>query len=242
MFGVNVFRDKVDLARAAAVHFMEVASCALLDRGQFSVALAGGSTPVAAYALLASVPLDWGNIHIFWGDERCVPPDDPESNYRMALRTFLEKVDMPQGNIHRVPTELPPVEAAAAYEQELRSFFSQANLPVFDLVLLGLGEDGHIASLFPGAPELEERQRWVVSVEHRQPPLPLVDRVTLTLPVINAARQVTFLVSGEGKAQRLARVLASPESENAALPAQLVQPERGNLLWLVDQYAVGRQM
>ena len=239
MFAINVLRNQVDLARAAAEHFMEVVSGALLDRESFSVALAGGSTPRGMYALLAGVPLDWGRIHIFWGDERCVPPEHPDSNYRMARAAFLEYVAIPPENIHRVRGERSPEKAAAAYEQELRAFFAPQDPPVFDLVVLGLGDDGHVASLFPGSPALQERQRWVVTVEHQQPPLPLVDRVTLTLPVINAARQVTFLVSGAGKAARLGQVFTPLTGDEELLPAQLVEPESGNLLWLVDEAARG---
>jgi 6-phosphogluconolactonase len=239
MFAIDVLSNNIDLARAGAQHIMEIAGRALLDRGRFSVTLSGGSTPKGAYALLAGVPLDWERIHIFWSDERCVPPDHPDSNYRMASAAFLERVGIPPGNIHRVQGELSPEQAAAAYEQDLRAFCGSQGFPVFDLVLLGLGEDGHTAALFPGSPAVQERQRWVVAVEHRQPPPPLVDRVTLTLPVINAARQVTFLVSGSDKAQRLEQVFSSRESERDMLPAQLVQPMRGNLLWLVDQAARG---
>ena len=126
MFGLNVLRDKVELARAAAVHFQEIARCALLDRGRFNVALAGGSTPEAAYTLLARVPLDWGGMHIFWGDERCVPPDHAYSNYRMAQQAFLASVNIPPENIHRVRGELPADQAAAAYEHELRALLFPA--------------------------------------------------------------------------------------------------------------------
>jgi 6-phosphogluconolactonase len=196
--------------------------------------------------MLAGAPLDWEHIHVFWGDERCVPPDHPDSNYHMARSAFLERVDIPEENIHRVRCEGSPEQAAAAYEEELRDFFtpesgslSPQDLPLFDLIWLGLGEDGHIASLFPGTTAVKEHQRWVVAVEHRQPPMPMMDRVTLTLPVINAARQVTFLVSGASKAARLEQVLAPHESDEEPLPAQLVQPEDGNLLWLVDETARG---
>ena len=239
MLNINVLPDKIDLARAAAVHIMEVASHALLDRGRCSIALSGGSTPKAAYAMLAGVPLDWKHIHVFWGDERCVTPEHPDSNYRMARLAFLGRIDIPPENIHRVRSERQPEQAAEVYEQELRSFFTSVEFPVFDLVLLGLGDDGHTASLFPGAPALDERERWVTVVEHRQPPVPLVDRVSLTLPVINLARQVTFLVSGDTKAQRFQQVIRDPESKGSALPAQLVRPDNGNLLWLVDKAAAG---
>ncbi len=246
MFAIKVYPNPIHLARAAAQHFMEVASCALLDRGRFCVALSGGSTPKGAYAMLAGVPLDWEHIHIFWGDERCVAPDHPDSNYRMARAAFLERVDIPPENVHRVRVEHTPEQAAAAYEEELRTFFAPESEafapqdpPVFDLIWLGLGDDGHVASLFPGTLAMQEHQRWVVAVEHRQPPAPLVDRVSLTLPVINAARQVTFLVSGAGKSARLEQVLTPVGDNEDPLPARLVRPENGSLLWLVDEDARG---
>ena len=246
MFAIKVYPNTIHLARAAAQHFMEVASCALLDRGRFCVALSGGSTPKGAYAMLAGVPLDWGHIHIFWSDERCVPADHPDSNYRMAQAAFLERVDIPPENIHRMPGERQPEQAAASYEAELRAFFTPESEssapqdpPVFDLIWLGLGEDGHVASLFPGTPAVQERQHWVVAVEHRQPPAPAIDRISLTLPVINAARQVTFLVSGARKTARLEQVLTPQGNNDEPLPAKLVQPENGSLLWLVDEDARG---
>jgi 6-phosphogluconolactonase len=240
MVAIEVTRDVIALAGAAAVHIMEIASRALLDRGFFTIALAGGSTPKAAYALLTNVPMDWERMHIFWGDERCVPPEHSDSNFRMACGAFLESIDIPKENIHRVSGELPAGQAAEAYEDELRLFFPKVEFPVFDLILLGLGADGHTASLFPGSPAVEERRRWVAAVEHRHPPEPLVDRVTLTLPVINAARQVTFLVSGADKAESLKGILTPAAGQaEPRLPAQLVQPSDGSLLWLVDRAAKG---
>ncbi len=253
---VIVYPDSARLARAAAEHFVEQAARAIRQSGRFSVALAGGSTPKAAYALLASQTyanhLDWEHIHIFWGDERCVPPDHPHSNYRMAWETLLQHVPIPAENIQRMPGELPPEQAVAEYEGALAKFFNgrkghdrldhsypPSTIHVsqsFDLVLLGLGEDGHTASLFPGSPALQVTERWVTVVEHHQPPPPLVDRLSLTLPAINAAAQVTFLVSGADKAARLAQVL-SPADVQPPLPAQLVRPASGNLLWLVDTAA-----
>jgi 6-phosphogluconolactonase len=240
LVAIEIYRDVIELAGAAAVHIMEIASRALLDRGIFSIALAGGSTPKAAYALLTNAPMDWERMHMFWSDERCVPPEHPDSNYSMAYNAFLGDIDIPAGNIHRMRGEHPVQQAADEYEAELRSFFPQGTFPVFDLVLLGLGSDGHTASLFPGSPALKEPRRWVSPVEHRQPPLPLVDRLTLTFPVINAARQVTFLVSGAGKAERLKGILAPDDGQTGPLlPAQLVQPSDGSLLWLVDRAAKG---
>jgi 6-phosphogluconolactonase len=238
MQSIEVYKDQVELARAAASHFMEVASRAQLERGCFSVVMAGGSSPKETYALLTTMPMDWENIHVFWGDERCVPPDHPDSNYAMAKKVLLDHVNIPLENIHRMRGELIVDQAAQDYEKELRNGFPEVEFPVFDLILLGLGSDGHTASLFPGSQALGERKRWVMEVAHRHPPEPLVDRVTLTLPVINAARQVTFIVSGAGKADRLRQVVAPQEDDGRpALPAQLVQPVHGELLWLVDEAA-----
>lgn len=224
------------LARTAAEMFMEQARISIQKRRCFTVALAGGNTPRHLYASLStpefSSQIDWENVHLFWGDERCVPPSHPESNFRM-VREFLQ-VPVPEQNIHRIQGELPPEEAAMRYEQELRAFFGE--IPRFDLILLGLGEDGHTASLFPTSPALHEQTRWVVDVSHAVPPPPLVPRVTLTLPVINHAREVLFLVSGSTKAERVAQILhgaTTPEE----LPASAVQPLNGNLTWLLDQPA-----
>ena len=244
MVSLEVLPDDHSLSRALAERFVQSAMKAIAGEGRFSVALAGGSTPRAAYALLASAPyagrLDWSCIHLFWGDERCVPPEHPHSNYRMASQVLLEQVPIPPGNVHRMRGEAPPTQAAAEYQEILRRFFdpqsTNGDLPLFDLLLLGMGEDGHVASLFPGSPALQVTDRWVVAVEHHQPPPPLVIRLSLTLPAINAAREVVFAVAGESKAARLKQVL-SPGSSEVALPAQLVRPRSGRLLWLVEQAA-----
>jgi 6-phosphogluconolactonase len=175
-------------------------------------------------------------VYIFWSDERCVPPGLPDSNYLMACLALLDPARVPARNIHRIPGELEPLRAAARYEAQLRQFFAGDGLPRFDLILLGLGEDGHTASLFPGSPALHEQERWAVAVEHTTPPPPLVPRVTLTLPVLNAAAHVIYLVSGANKAERLAQVLHGPVALEP-LPAQLVSPANGALLWLVDRAA-----
>jgi len=234
------------LAVSAAGHFLEQAKAAIQTKGRFNVALSGGSTPRAAYELLASQPyatsLDWGKVHVFWGDERSVPPDHPDSNYRMAWEILLNRVPIPPENIHRMQGEAEPELAAKEYEQLMRNHFTQGDdyqyVKFFDLILLGLGEDGHIASLFPGSPALGEKERWVMAVEHNQPPPPLVNRLTLTLPMLNAATQVTFLVAGAGKAHILKQVWSSPVDGQPVLPAQLVQPASGNLLWLVEEAAI----
>ncbi len=229
-----IVTDVNSLARAAADIFVAQAQEALQANRRFTVALSGGSTPRSLYQLLADIPLAWENIHIFWGDERCVPPDHADSNYRMTAESLLSRIRIPTENIHRIAGELPPDEAALRYENELRQFFGDA--PRFDLILLGLGDDGHTVSLFPDSPALHERTRWVVAVPHATPPPPLAPRVTLTPVAINAARQIVFLVSGAGKAERLAEVL-QPRPAAQPLPAQLIQPVNGDLLWLVDKPA-----
>jgi len=247
---IRVFPDLASLSQAAADHICELAGEAIQARGRFSLVLSGGSTPKGTYELLTQAELDWTRIHVFFGDERCVPPEHPDSNYRMAQRTLLVHIPVPKENVHRMRGEILPEQAAAEYEQTLRDFFNAAdanqpstisNPQSFDLVLLGMGQDGHTASLFPGSPILQEKVRWVATVSHDQPPPPRVMRISLTLPVINAAAQVTFLVAGESKAAILKRVLAPPSPLQPPLPAQMVQPAGGDLLWLVDRAAQSAQ-
>lgn len=207
-------------------------------RAPFRLALAGGSTPRRLYEVLASDEfrsrMPWPHIHLFWGDERLVPRDHPESNYRMVHEALLRRVTLPAENIHPVPILPAPEAAAEAYERDLRAHFGQRRgFPTFDLVLLGLGADGHTGSLFPGAATLEEKQRLAVAHAVGVGQLP---RVTLTLPVFNHARRVYFLVAGEKKATALRIVL----EESGNLPAQRVDPGRGQLIWLADSAAAGR--
>jgi 6-phosphogluconolactonase len=232
---IKVAPDSSTLADWAAGEFVTLAGQALQAGSRFSVALAGGSTPRQLYTRLTASRLDWKKIHFFWGDERCLPPDHKDSNYRMAQEALLSHIPVPLENIHRIPGELPVKDAAREYAEDLRRYFGSLT-PRFDLVLLGLGSDGHTASLFPGKPTVNETTRWVAAVVHDIPPPPLVDRVTLTLPVLNAAAHVLFLVSGMEKAGILARVLQGPYQPDL-LPAQGVRPIKGNLLWLVDQDA-----
>jgi 6-phosphogluconolactonase len=246
---VEVASDPESLARAGAEHFVAFATAAIAARGRFAVALSGGETPRDMYAELARPPLldrvDWSRVHVFWGDGRCVPPDHPDSNYRMARETLLDHVPLPAANIHRIQGEIEPEQAALEYEQELRGVFSGSpdraasgdagEPPRFDLILLGMGEDGHTASLFPGTPALRERRRWVVAQRVEK-----LDawRITLTLPVINAAADVLFLISGAKKAKALSRVLAdAPPADAEDLPARLVAPTAGRIIWLVDAAA-----
>jgi 6-phosphogluconolactonase len=228
-----------DLFQAAADEVIRAATDAVAQRGRFTIALSGGSTPKNLYTLIAanaSANLPWDRMFFFWGDERHVPPDDPDSNYRMAKESFLSKVAIPPGNIFPVPAENPDASAAAeTYEQTLRTFFALApgEFPRFDLILLGMGPDGHTASLFPETAALQEKSRLVVAnwVEKLQ-----TSRITFTLPVLNAARCVAFLVSGTDKAAVLHEVLegnAPPEK----YPSKLVQPDEGRLIWFVDRAA-----
>jgi 6-phosphogluconolactonase len=229
-----VYETPEELAEAAARDFAARAQEAIDERGRFAVALAGGSTPKATYEVLArdyAGALDWSRVHVFFGDERTVPPDHEDSNYRMAYETLLSLV--PVGSVHRMRCELPPEEAAAAYEEVLREFFGPDDVPRFDLVLCGLGEDGHTLSLFPETAALDVTDRWVVA----NPVLKLeTTRLTLTIPVLNASRAVTFLVAGEGKADALKEILEG-EADPRAYPAKLVRPESGDLTWMVDRAA-----
>lgn len=235
MADVKIYPDPASLARAAAELLVVLAEDALAARGRFTVALSGGSTPRAMYAQLRGLVVDWARVQVFWGDERCVPPSHPESSYQMARETLLDQIPIPPENVHRIRGEADPGQAAADYEQELRATFGQS-LPRFDLILLGLGDDGHTASIFPGASAVREEHAWVVAQEHDFPPPPLVTRITFTPPLINAAAHVVFLVAGAGKAERLQQVLRGPY-QPAVTPAQIVKPTHGRLVWMVDEAA-----
>jgi 6-phosphogluconolactonase len=237
---IYVGRDLEDLSQYAALQFARWAEEFVKTRGLFTVALSGGSTPRSLYTLLASDRfrdrIPWSKVHLFWGDERCVPPDHPDSNYRMAKEALLSKVPVPSENIHRMPAEQnDPERAAIEYEQAIREFFklARAEWPRFDLILLGLGEDGHTASLFPGTTVLHEQTRLVAA--------PYVEklhahRLTLTPPVLNHAAHVIFLVSGKAKAGILRDILEG-EYQPDQRPAQLIRPEQGNLIWITDRAA-----
>jgi len=235
MAEIRTSSEAASLARAAAEHFFTLATAAIAARGQFVVALSGGSTPRVTYVLLASdefaARVDWSRVHVFWGDERCVPPDHPDSNYRMAREALLDEIPIPTENVHRIRGEWPPDQAATAYQAELEAVLGAGGR--FDLILLGMGADGHTASLFPGTAAMHEQTRWVVA--HYVDKLSMW-RITLTPVVINAAAHVTFIVSGAGKAERLREVLDGPHQPDV-LPAQIVRPTDGRLLWLVDAAA-----
>jgi 6-phosphogluconolactonase len=209
-------------------------------KGRFIVAISGGSTPRRLYGLLGSEEyrhqIDWQGVHFFWVDERCVHREHEESNFRTAFDAFLSKISIPNGNIHRIKGEEEPEKAARDYEKEINEFFKPSQLPMFDLVILGMGEDGHTASLFPGSNALGEKERWVVPVYLEKPK---INRITLTLPVLNHAAQVLFLVSGRSKATVLSEIIES-EHKRAKYPAGLIYPVHGGLLWLVDHGAAGK--
>ena len=240
MSDLQILPDSNKLYQAAAEQFVQLSTAAIAQRGWFTVALAGGSTPRPVYALLATESLaqrvDWSRVQVFWSDERCVPPYAAHSNYRMAHEALLDHVPLPPVNIHRMHGEDDPALAALAYEQELQSVFRTTSVPVFDLIWLGIGDNGHTASLFPGTAALREQQRWVVP---QYVEVGTLWRVTFTAVLINAAAHVTFLVQGAGKAEMLWRVLKGPYQPEV-LPAQLIQPAQGQLHWLVDAAAAAR--
>jgi 6-phosphogluconolactonase len=238
MTAIRILPDPQALAEAAARHVVERAHAATRERGRFSIALSGGSTPRDLHLRLASPPLvdqvDWDRVHVFFGDERCVPPEDERSNFRMANETLLSKLPIPLDQIHRLQGELPPARAAAAYEGELRAFFGDEP-PILDVILLGMGDNGHTASLFPGLTAVHEQQRWVVA---EYVPEVSMWRLTLTPLVLNMAREDLFLVAGAAKAHMLRQVLEGPYAPDER-PAQVIRPTVGEVFWMVDAAAAG---
>jgi 6-phosphogluconolactonase len=233
---IIVCRDIAELSRQSAERFSQLAVESVESARRITVALSGGSTPQHLYSLLASPDykdqIPWSNVELFWGDERCVPPDHPESNFRMAQEALLSKIKIPPQNIHRMRGEQETQAAAAEYEKELQKIFglNSGALPRFDLILLGIGEDGHTASLFPGSEALNETKHLVVA--------PFVAklnsyRLSLTLPVLNNAANVWFLVMGASKADAVKQAL----SASSDLPAARVQPVNGNLTWYITRDA-----
>jgi 6-phosphogluconolactonase len=237
---IEVLASAVDLYRAAAEEFVSVGRAAIGAQGRFTVALSGGSTPKALYSLLASnyANFAWNRIFLFFGDERHVPPTDPESNYRMVQESLLSKITIPAENVFRVPAENPDAAAAAAdYEAQIRRFFEikPGEFPRFDLILLGMGPDGHTASLFPDSEALNEQSRmvvanWVAKFN--------THRITFTFPVLNRAAEVMFLASGPDKADMLHQVLETKITP--PLPSQRVEPTDGRLLWMLDEAAAAK--
>lgn len=230
---VEVAKDPEALAHRAARWITDLAAA---SRDRFAVCLSGGSTPRRLYQLLAESPyrdtLPWDRVHWLWGDERFVPWDHPDSNYGMVRAALLGRVPVPPGNIHGIPTSGTPADAAATYERVLKSYYGSESLdptrPLFDIQILGLGPDGHTASLIPGTSVLEERNRWVAEVIGGRPE----PRITLTYPAIESSRHTAFLVAGAEKRETLSRALAGDQ----ALPAARIRPV-GELIWLVDEAA-----
>ena len=235
---VRVFDDLEALSRAAAEIVAERSGRAVTGRGRFLIALSGGGTPSRLFQLLPQEPyrdqINWAHMHVFWGDERCVAPDDAQSNYRQAWEAFLKHVPVPPENIHRVKGELAPEEASRDYAVVLRQFAEPPlEWPRLDLVLLGMGEDGHTASLFPGSETKASSPTLAVRGDYQGRP---AWRVTLTPRVLNAASTVAFLAAGAAKAQTLAKVLHG-RRQPKDLPAQRIRPRDGELIWLVDREA-----
>lgn len=240
---IHTFRNLVELSRAAAELFVETARSRIAATGSFFAALSGGATPRRLYELLAtndySSRIAWPSVHLFQVDERCVPPDHPESNFRMIREALLVPSRMPPENFQRMAGELANAnEAARQYALELGRAIPnrEGNCPRFDLVVLGMGNDGHTASLFPGSPALEDRDRWVCASSAGAGGLP---RITLAYPVLNSAAVIVFLVSGSEKAATLERVLKGPPQPQR-LPAQGISPVNGRLVWYVDEAAASR--
>ncbi len=235
---VQVYPNAEGIIKAGANLFMDLASTAISDRGSFSVVLSGGATPRPLFEFLAvdksADLLDWSRIHFYWGDERTVLPDNPESNYRQAYQFLLGPRLIPPGNIHRIKGELDPVKAASLYQKEISNLLLESP-PSFDMIFLGMGGDGHTASLFPGTKVASNpgEYQWVAA---NQVPQQDTWRITFTPQLINAARTIIFLVSGQKKAETLKRVLEGPFLPET-YPAQLIKPDHGNLIWLVDQAA-----
>lgn len=231
---IYVFSSLNDLAQKGAEVFADAASSAVREKGFFTVALSGGKTPLAMYERLAAKNVPWKDVHLFWGDERCVHPSSPESNFGSAYKNLISKVNIPSGNIHRMKGELDPAEAALDYDGEIKDFFSSMGaapgIPTFDLVLLGLGEDGHTLSLFPSTDAINERTR-LVAANH----VPRLGawRITMTLPLVNETKCAVFLVSGAEKSAVLKEVIEG----DLTYPAALIRPKKGKLLWLVDKEA-----
>ncbi len=236
---ILVFPTAEDLARQAAASFVEHAAAAIAARGRFGVALSGGTTPRIVFRFLSSPEfasrVNWAQVHFFWGDERAVPPDDPESNFRLAYEHLLQPLGIAPENIHRIEGELPPAEAAARYDAHLTTFFG-AEPRRFDLIHLGMGEDGHTASLFPHTAALDAPEAAVVANEV---PQRHTTRVTFTAALINAARAVEFFVTGAGKAEVLREVLLGAD-QKYHYPSQMVCPTDGTLTWLVTADAAAQ--
>lgn len=235
---VETFDSPNLLAERASELFLSAARRAIEQQGRFTVALSGGESPLPLFGKLADKAadsgIDWTKVHFFWADERCVPPDHPDSNFHLAHDLLLSRLPSPGAVIHRIKGELPPEDGAQAYREDLRAIFPSGNLPEFDQIWLGIGKDGHTASLFPGNDrgKSADNPACAVYVESLRS-----HRVTLTLPTINSARQVFFIATGEAKAEVVTRILE--RSADARFPASLVDPAAGSVTWLLDREAAG---
>ena len=232
---IAMYPDIHTLSQQAAQYVVRIATASLAARGRFTIALSGGTTPRELYGLLGSEPyrsqIDWQSVHIFWGDERCVSPDSPDSNYHTAQEVLLSKIPIPALQIHRMTADQPDRDAASrAYTLEMQRAFNTDGIPGFDLIQLGMGPEGHTASLFPHQPSLREKQRLVMPVSVPKPP---PDRLTFTPPLLNAASNVLFLVTGSDKADALQAVLEG-EYQPDEYPAQIVRPPNGEVVWMLD--------
>ena len=240
MTKMHVFDDNRSFIDGSADFIAVLAAAAIAERGRFTIALSGGGTPKQIYARLATADyrgrIAWDKTHIFFGDERCLPPDDARSNYRMAREALFDHAPLPAENIHRIHGEDDPALEALRYEQDIAGLYRSARFPAFDLILLGMGDNGHTASLFPGTAALRETTRWVVA---QYVEVMTTWRVTFTAPLINAARHVAFLAEGAGKAQMLWNVMEGPYQPDV-WPSQLIQPASGELHWLVDTAAAAK--
>jgi len=241
---IKEFDEHSKLSQKAAEHIISIANESVKARGYFTMALSGGNSPVQIYDRLGDPPLKnkmpWSRTLVFWGDDRYLLPGDRESNYHIAYEAMISKVNIPQANIFRIPTEVSPIEMAAAlYETimrkvfvKLRSIDIEKKLPVFDLVILGVGKDGHTASLFPGHKAVNEKERWVTFVKaHAR--MTLRERVTITLPVINAARNIMFIIAGEGKGDMIKSILTDSK-HGKIYPATMIKPD-GQTVWFIDR-------
>jgi len=236
-FQVIINDNPLELSDAGATLFAESAGHAIERKGFFTVALSGGSTPRGMHRRMAEEPFrsntSWDQTHIFWVDERCVPVEDPASNYGAACKDFIDQVPIIKTNLHPMPVNMAPYEGAMHYQREITGFFETASneIPVFDLILLGIGTDGHTASLFPGTSALQEQKQLILAVKGG---MPNVDRLTMTYPILNHAREVVFLVAGIGKAGIIQAIL---EKKQRDLPVLGIQPLSGKLTWLLDREA-----
>lgn len=233
---IKIFDTPEELQNFAADFILNTIAETITARNRCFISLSGGTTPQKVYERVAERAreqiVEWKYVHFFWGDERCVPPDDERSNYLMAMKALISFIDIPSENIHRIKGEMKPGDSASTYETEMKRLFATESIPSFDIMLLGLGNDAHTASLFPYSSALKEKERWAIPVFREDE----LSRITLTLPVMNHATTTIFIVSGSNKDEAVYRVLLN-RFDPDKYPAQSVKPENGNLFWLLDRSA-----